>query len=191
MARRKNTGLGDARRGIPDTGTRSFTPILPTQVGILLELLDRKYGITDRAPIRDKIVDILLELPLGGPLVSDEVVQLLDQLAAAEASDDRGAAFIGVGVDQFRQQLPAAPKKKRDTPALKAHKKALSKGFKEANSKLRKNNGELRKGKTQSDVAKMAQKIAKAAKPAARKTKKSIGTRKGQVRKTARRAFKR
>ena len=119
----------------------------------------------------NKIVDILLELPLGGPLVSDEVVQLLDQLAAAEASDDRGQAFIGVGVDQFRQQLPPAPKKRRDTPALKAHKKALSKGFKEANCKLRKNNGELRKGKTQSDIAKMAQKIAKAAKPAAKKAK--------------------
>lgn len=172
--------MGDAQRGIPDTGTRSFTPILPTQVGILLELLDRKYGITDRAPIRDKIVDILLELPLGGPLVSDEVVQLLDQLTAAEASDDRGQAFIGVGVDQFRKQLPAAPKKRRDTPKLKAHKKALSKGFKEANSKLRKQNGELRKGKTQSDVARMAQKIAKAEKPPGKKAKGRRVARKGR-----------
>ena len=169
MARRKKSGLGNAQRGIPNTGTRSFTPILPTQVGILLELLDRKYGITDRAPIRDRIVDILLELPLGGPAVSDEAVELLEALSAAEASDDRGPAFIGVGIDQFRNRLPAAPKKRRDTPALKAHKKALSKGFKEANSKLRKNNGELRKGKTQSDVAKMAQRIARAAKPVAKK----------------------
>ena len=186
-----DTNLRRAEKGVPDFGTRSFTPILPNQIGILIELLDRKYGITDRAPIRDRIVDLLLELPLGGPLVSDETVQLLDALAAAEASQDRGPAFVGVGVDQLRQRLPSGPKKRRDTPALKAHKKRLSDGFKQANAKLRKNNGDLRKGKTQSDVAKMAQKIARASKPLAKKAKKSISTRKGQVRKTARRAFDR
>ena len=164
MAKRKNTGLGIAQLGVRETETKSFTPILPTQVGILLELLDRKYGITDRAPIRDKIIDILLQLPLGGPTVSDEVVQLLDALAEADASSNRRDAFIGVGVDELQRRVGSKPKtgpKRKDTPALKQQKKNLSKAFKEANSKLRKKNGQLKKGKTQSDVAKTAHRLAR------------------------------
>ena len=62
----------------------------------------------------------------------------------------------------------------------KKHCKNLSECFKEANSKLRNKNGQLKKGKTQADVARMAQKLLR---------KIGKGTKKGQVRKTARRAF--
>ena len=74
------------------------------------------------------------------------------------------------------------PKRKKN----KIHCKNLSTCFKEANSKLRLKNGKLKKGKTQSDVAKMAHRLLKkmnGTKPKRR------STRKGQVRKTARRAF--
>lgn len=163
MARkRKGMGLGTAEKGIPNFGTRSFTPILPTRVGVLLELLDRKYGITERQPLRDKIVDILLELPLGGPAVSDEAVQLLEALAEAEVSDDRREAFIGVGVDELQRRVGSKPKpgpKRKDTPAMKQQKKNLSKAFKESNVINRKKNGQLKKGRTQTDVAKTAHRL--------------------------------
>ena len=74
--------------------------------------------------------------------------------------------------------MAAAPKKKRSRSARAADKK-LSEAFKKANSKLRKKDGSLRAGRTQADIAKLAHKLRKK------------GTTKGQVRKTARRAFER
>lgn len=72
--------------------------------------------------------------------------------------------------------------KRKRSRSARASDKLLSKAFKEANAKLRNKNGSLRKGKTQADVARMAQKL--------RKKMGNGGTKKGQVRKTARRAFK-
>ena len=72
-------------------------------------------------------------------------------------------------------------RKKRSRKA-RASDKLLSRAFKEANSKLRLKNGDLRKGRTQADVARLAQKL--------RKQMTNGGTKKGQVRKTARRAFR-
>ena len=71
-----------------------------------------------------------------------------------------------------------APKKKRSRSA-KAADKMLSSAFKEANARYRKKDGSLRAGRTQADIAKLAHKLRK------------NGTKKGQVRKTARRAFER
>lgn len=70
------------------------------------------------------------------------------------------------------------PKRKRSRSARAADKK-LSAAFKEANSRYRKKDGSLRAGRTQADIAKLAHKLRKK------------GTTKGQVRKTARRAFER
>lgn len=165
-------------RQVTNPQTSQFTPISPTSLGILLELLSRKYGVGQRSPQREFATDLLLELPVGGPGLSDETVQLVEALFAAEASDDRGSAFLNVAGKELQSRTKAAPKK-RDSPKLKAHKKNLSKAFKESNAKLRKKNGELKKGKTQVDVAKLAQRLAK----------KMKGTTKGQVRKSARRAF--
>jgi len=67
---------------------------------------------------------------------------------------------------------------RRTSSATRKSRKALSAALKEANSKLRKKNGELKKGKTQADVMKMAHRLVK-----------KNGTKKGMVRKTARRAY--
>ena len=75
-------------------------------------------------------------------------------------------------------QIAAAPKKKRSRSARAADKK-LSKAFKDANARYRKKDGSLRAGRTQADIARLAHKLRKK------------GTTKGQVRKTARRAFER
>lgn len=67
---------------------------------------------------------------------------------------------------------------RKTSAAARKSRKALSSALKEANSKLRKKNGDLKKGKTQADVMKMAHRLVK-----------KNGTKKGMVRKTARRAF--
>ena len=71
---------------------------------------------------------------------------------------------------------PVLPKPR--TPKQKAFQKKQSLAFAAANKAVRKKNGQFRKGKSQRDVAKMAQRILR-----------NGGTKKGQVRKTARRAY--
>lgn len=90
-------------------------------------------------------------------------------------------AMIGMQTSGSSLEPSATPKKRSRT--ARASDKLLSKAFKEANAKLRNKNGSLRKGMTQADVARMAQKL--------RKKMGKGGTKKGQVRKTARRAFER
>lgn len=93
-----------------------------------------------------------------------------------------------VAIEQSNQDLMAAlsaiesgasmvtTPKKRSRSARRADKR-LSEAFKEANRRYRKKDGSLRAGRTQSDIAKLAQKLRRQS------------TKKGQVRKTARRAY--
>ena len=71
---------------------------------------------------------------------------------------------------------PLLPKPR--TQKQRSFQKRQSLAFQAANRAVRKKNGQFRKGKSQRDVAKMAQRILR-----------NGGTKKGQVRKTARRAF--
>lgn len=87
--------------------------------------------------------------------------------------------------------LAAVKKPRKVTKKMRAQRKIQSKAFKNANAKGRKKNGEFKKGFDQSRIARLAQKectkerqrLGLCEKP------KKKGTRKGQVRKTARRAF--
>ena len=107
---------------------------------------------------------------------------VLEDLATGGLVTRPTLGFTGEAGPEFVMPLSMMPKKKRSRSA-RASDKLLSKAFKEANSKLRNKNGSLRKGKTQADVARMAQKL--------RKKMGKGGTKKGQVRKTSRRAFER
>ena len=86
---------------------------------------------------------------------------------------------------------PAVSKPRKVTKKMRTQRKIQSKAFKNANAKGRKKNGEFKKGFDQSRIARLAQKectkerqrLGLCEKP------KKKGTRKGQVRKTARRAF--
>ena len=86
---------------------------------------------------------------------------------------------------------PAPAKPRNVTKKMKQQRKIQSTAFRNANAKGRKKNGEFRSGFDQSRIARMAQKectkerqrLGLCEKP------KKRGTRKGQVRKTARRAF--
>ena len=96
-----------------------------------------------------------------------------------------GESFL----EAARPRAISAPKPR--SAAQKKVAKMQSQAFKEANSALRNKNGSLKKGKTQSDVAKRAQRNLKRMKNGARtRTRAPRGsTRKGQIRKTSRRAY--
>jgi len=86
--------------------------------------------------------------------------------------------------------LPAKPRKV--TKKMRMQRKIQSTAFKNANSKGRKANGEFKKGFDQRRIALMAQKeCTKERQRLGLCEKPKRGTRKGQVRKTARRAFER
>lgn len=74
-----------------------------------------------------------------------------------------------------------------DTPAARTRRKtkrdkSMSRGLREAQAKARKKNGELKKGWDQARIMKEAHRLARKYGPS---------TKKGQVRKTARRAYRR
>ena len=73
--------------------------------------------------------------------------------------------------------IPLTKMKRKRSRSARASDKRLSVAFKEANRRYRKKDGSLRSGRTQADIARLAHKLRKK------------GTTKGEVRKTARRAF--
>ena len=125
-------------------------------------------------PEQNKLLGQLLvsgvPLPIALPIVMDP--------EAAQAGITDGVALFEQGANKVLNVIPSLVTPKKRSRSARASDKMLSKAFKMANSKLRNKNGSLRKGKTQADVARMAQKL-----------RKKMGTTKGQVRKTARRAF--
>jgi len=109
-------------------------------------------------------------------------VQLVRQLKMLLPKDLRPIAEIAPVLAEQQIGLVARGERavvRKTSAATRKSRKALSSALKEANSKLRKKNGDLKKGRTQADVMRMAHRLVKK------------GTRKGQVRKTARRAFER
>ena len=110
-------------------------------------------------------------------------IQLLREMKSLLPSVARPLVEPGIRLNEAQIGLVASGERKvvRKTSATaRKSRKALSSALKTANSKLRKKNGELKKGKTQADVMKMAHRLVK-----------KNGTKKGMVRKTARRAFER
>lgn len=110
-------------------------------------------------------------------------VQLVRQLKSLLPKDLRPVAEIAPALAEQQIGLVASGERavvRKTSAAARKSRKALSAALKQANAKLRKKNGDLKKGKTQADVMKMAHRLVK-----------KNGTKKGMVRKTARRAFER
>ena len=108
-------------------------------------------------------------------------VQLVRQLKMLLPKNLQPLAGIAPTLAKQQIALVASAERgvvRKTSSATRKSRKALSRALKEANSKLRKKNGELKKGKTQADVMKMAHRLVK-----------KNGTKKGMVRKTARRAY--
>ena len=110
-------------------------------------------------------------------------VQLLREMKSMLPSQLRPLTEPAIRANEFQIGLVAGAERqvvRKVSAATRRSRKELSKALKMANAKLRNKNGSLRKGKTQADVMKLAQRL-----------KKKNGTKKGQRRKTARRAFER
>ena len=121
-------------------------------------------------------------------MAADVVAPLRDDITSAYFDGLRAGAAGVTGqrsqevfeqispMDLIGPAKPVLPKPR--SPKQKAFAKKQSLAFAAANKAVRKKNGQFRKGKSQRDVAKMAQRILR-----------NGGTKKGQVRKTARRAY--
>ena len=136
------------------------TPLVP-----LPKPIKQKIGVAADvvAPLRDDITSAYFDGLRAG------AAGLQGQRAQEIASTIQPMDLVGPA-------KPVLPKPR--TQKQKAFQKKQSLAFAAANKAVRKKNGQFRKGKSQRDVAKMAQRILR-----------NGGTKKGQVRKTARRAF--
>jgi hypothetical protein len=106
-----------------------------------------------------------------------------------EIPSPQAAKTILPNVDQINQTIETV---KERTDAQLINDEIMRRAMTNANSKGRKKNGDLKKGMTQSKLMRMARKECTAERERlglCEKPMKKKGTRKGQVRKTARRAF--
>lgn len=116
---------------------------------------------------------VIAEAKRQSVMVGKQVVRELPAaLLDSSAMVDQALLFV-------EETAEVAAKPRTRSRAARSADKKLSEAFKEANRRYRKKDGSLRAGRTQSDIAKLAHKLRKK------------GTTKGEVRKTARRAFER
>lgn len=118
-------------------------------------------------------------LAIGMPERLAQVIAFRPELVgelgvAAQVAMNPGLAVVPALAE--RAGNPEPKKRRRKTTQ---YQKNLSKALVEENGKQRKKNGELKKGKTAGSILKAAHK----------KARKMTSTKKGQVRKTARRAY--
>jgi len=108
-------------------------------------------------------------------------VELVRTLKMLLPKNLRPLADVAPGLAEQQIALVARGERavvRKTSAAARRSRRNLSAALKEANAKLRKKNGDLKKGKTQADVMRMAHRLVK-----------KNGTKKGMVRKTARRAY--
>jgi hypothetical protein len=149
-------------------------------------LTDAYFGL-----VRD-VADVVLPADVAMEVINNPNV-LMDASGAISQITPRPGSRTPVMMAPNASMLlaPAAKKPRKVTAKMKKQRKIQSTAFRNANAKARKQDGTLRAGYDQSRIARMAQKectkerqrLGLCEKPKRR------STRKGQVRKTARRAF--
>ena len=164
------------------------SPIVPlpkplkTKLNLAQEVIDQ--GIIDAYfGVAGGVADVVLPASVAREVINNPNVLM----------DTNGSISQIPGRPMLSAAAPAA-KPRKVTKKMKMQRKIQSKAFRNANAKARKKNGELRAGFDQRKIAQMAQRectkerqrLGLCDKPMKRKS-----TRKGQVRKTARRAFER
>ena len=161
---------------------------MATQIDLLVDMLEQltrevneiKRSLIPILPLPPKTRPIVSRAAEGlDPIITDAYFRGVREVI--QSIEDAPMNFRS-GIVEPIVEAPAKIKKTR-TKNQKRNDKLQSQAFATANKALRKNNGQYRKGVTQRDVAARAQREL-------RKLKKKVGTKKGQIRKTARRAFK-
>jgi hypothetical protein len=160
------------------------SPIVPlpkpikSKLGVLQEVTDQR--LTDAYfDTVQSIADVVLPAVAAREIINDPMITM-DANGGISRRDSSG------------KTRSAAPKPRKVTKKMKMQRKIQSKAFRNANAKARKKDGTLRAGFDQRRIARMAQRectkerqrLGLCDKPMKRKS-----TRKGQVRKTARRAY--
>ena len=162
------------------------SPIVPlpkpikTKLGVAQEIID-PFLIDAYFGAAQNVADVVLPAAVAREVINNPNV-LMD--ANGSISQIPARSMMSVA------SAPAKPRKV--TKKMRMQRKIQSKAFRNANAKARKKNGELRAGFDQRKIAQMAQRectkerqrLGLCDKPMKRKS-----TRKGQVRKTARRAY--
>ena len=133
-----------------------------------------------RADPLNRLDDSTIDIINNPQVVADELGNVLELI---EPLRDAGGFAL--------PSAPAVKKAQKVTKKMKMQRKIQSKAFRNANAKGRKKDGTFRAGYDQSRIALMAQKecTAERVKQGLCEKPKRRSTRKGQVRKTARRAF--
>ena len=145
------------------------------------EVMELKKGVIRVAPLPRPAKPLLSRtVEMTDPILADAYFSAVREVIQ---SVEDAPQNLRTNLIEPARGAPAQIKKVR-TAAQKKNDKLQSRAFKIANDTLRKNNGQMRKNVDQRMIAQRAQKELK-------KLKKTVGTRKGAVRKTARRAFKR
>ena len=147
---------------------------LKTKLGIAQEVIDQRL-IDSYFGVAQDVADVVLPAAVAREVINNPNVTMTES---------------GMIVNGSANSQPAKPRKV--TKKMRQQRKIQSKAFRNANAKARKKDGTLRAGFDQRRIAMMAQRectkerqrLGLCDKPMRKKS-----TRKGQVRKTARRAF--
>ena len=150
--------------------------------------------VTGRLPIKGPI-GLGVDIAELASLVSQELVNQASDIAFRDFDNVQlpaAAKTMLPRVDQIAETVVKVKRPRSDKQLI--NDEIMRQGMKMANTRARKKNGQLKNGMTQKKVARMAQlyctkerqRLGLCDKPMKKK-----GTRKGQVRKTARRAFER
>ena len=163
-------------------GLLPLPPVIKGALRAVSPLLEETYSELYFDGVRT-VADILLPASDAQQIINNPNI-LMDSTGAISQIPARPGSRI-------RLTEPEIFKKPRKvTKKMRAQRKIQSKAFKNANAKGRKKNGEFKKGFDQSRIARLAQKeCTKERQRLGLCEKPKRGTRKGQVRKTARRAF--
>jgi len=160
-------------------GLLPLPPVIKGALRAISPTLEETYSELYFDGVR-AVADVLLPANVAQEIINNPNV-LMDSQGAISQIPARTRSPV----------LATVKKPRKVTKKMRAQRKIQSKAFKNANAKGRKKNGEFKKGFDQSRIARLAQKectkerqrLGLCEKP------KKKGTRKGQVRKTARRAF--
>lgn len=163
------------------------SPIVPlpaplkSKLNVAQEVVDQKI-IDAYFGVAGSVADVVLPAAVARQVINDPGILM----------DANGSISQIPARTMMTTTDSAPPKPRKVTKKMRQQRKIQSKAFRNANAKARKKNGELRAGYDQRRIALMAQRectkerqrLGLCEKPMKRKS-----TRKGQVRKTARRAF--
>lgn len=163
------------------------SPIVPlpkpikTKLGVAQEIID-PFLIDAYFGAAQNVADVVLPAAVAREVINNPNVLMDANGAISQITPNTGSPGI----------MNTVKKPRKVTKKMRQQRKIQSTAFRNANAKARKKNGELRAGFDQRRIAQMAQRectkerqrLGLCDKPMKRKS-----TRKGQVRKTARRAY--